>query len=253
MNNREKIVEKLRKLMNLKESAQALGNEGEANAAAAGITRLLMEYNLTVDDIPDKDKIDNPIVSEEINYRTEMENGKWYFNLVNAICKYNMSTCLIVSNRINGRMKRDKLQIIGRKKNVEVVLYLTSFLANQFVNYGRKGYSQYKHDCIWKLNIYPLTQNKYIKSFLYGCVCGLVSKLEETIKSLSNEFDLNALVLATSNEIENFLNGEKIGKARFAQTSIDRFSAQMGEEVGYNIEITKGINATAVSEERRLH
>lgn len=46
-NQKDKILEKLRKLMNLKESATALGNEGEANAAAAGITRLLMEYNLT--------------------------------------------------------------------------------------------------------------------------------------------------------------------------------------------------------------
>ena len=45
---KDKILEKLRKLMNLKESATALGNEGEANAAAAGITRLLMEYNLTL-------------------------------------------------------------------------------------------------------------------------------------------------------------------------------------------------------------
>ena len=49
---KDKILEKLRKLMNLKESATALGNEGEANAAAAGITRLLMEYNLTENDIP---------------------------------------------------------------------------------------------------------------------------------------------------------------------------------------------------------
>lgn len=39
---KDKILEKLRKLMNLKESATALGNEGEANAAAAGITRLLI-------------------------------------------------------------------------------------------------------------------------------------------------------------------------------------------------------------------
>ena len=44
---RDKILEKLRKLMNLKESAKALGNEGEAHAAAAGIARLLMEYILS--------------------------------------------------------------------------------------------------------------------------------------------------------------------------------------------------------------
>ena len=50
---RDKILEKLRKLMNLKESAKALGNEGEAHAAAAGIARLLMEYNLSEEDIPE--------------------------------------------------------------------------------------------------------------------------------------------------------------------------------------------------------
>lgn len=43
----DKILQKLRKLMNLKESAAAVGNVGEANAAAAGITRLLLEYNLS--------------------------------------------------------------------------------------------------------------------------------------------------------------------------------------------------------------
>lgn len=66
---KDKILEKLRKLMNLKESATALGNEGEANAAAAGITRLLMEYNLTENDIPEQEKLENPIVSEEIPFK----------------------------------------------------------------------------------------------------------------------------------------------------------------------------------------
>ena len=37
---KDKILAKLRKLMNLKENAAAIGNEGEAAAAAAGISRL---------------------------------------------------------------------------------------------------------------------------------------------------------------------------------------------------------------------
>lgn len=75
MEKRDKILEKLRKLMNLKESATELGNEGEANAAAAGITRLLMEYNLSESDIPEQEKIDNPVISEEIPFKTEMSSG----------------------------------------------------------------------------------------------------------------------------------------------------------------------------------
>ena len=39
----DKILQKLRKLMNLKESAAAVGNVGEANAAAAGIIQPVRE------------------------------------------------------------------------------------------------------------------------------------------------------------------------------------------------------------------
>lgn len=120
--------------MNLKESALALGNEGEACAAAAGISRLLIAYNLSETDIPDQEKIDNPVVSEEIPFKPEFSSGKWYPYLVNVVCEYNMCRSLVISTRKeNFRMSRDKFQIVGRKKNVEVVLYscrcyLTSFI-----------------------------------------------------------------------------------------------------------------------------
>lgn len=94
---RDKILEKLRKLMNLKESAKALGNEGEAHAAAAGIARLLMEYNLSEEDIPEQEKLENPVIAEEILYKVEMSNGVWYDFLVSTVCEYNMCRSLIVS------------------------------------------------------------------------------------------------------------------------------------------------------------
>ena len=50
--NIQKILLKLRKLMDLKASATQCGELGEANAAAAGITRLLREDDLTMQDIP---------------------------------------------------------------------------------------------------------------------------------------------------------------------------------------------------------
>ena len=46
-----KIVERLKKLMRLQQSAQKIGSEGEANAAAAAISRLLTQYNLSLMDI----------------------------------------------------------------------------------------------------------------------------------------------------------------------------------------------------------
>ena len=173
---RDKILEKLRKLMNLKESAKALGNEGEAHAAA-GIARLLMEYNLSEEDIPEQEKLENPVIAEEIPYKVEMSNCVWYNFLVSTVCEYNMCRSLIVSRPKNYRMVRDKFQIIGRKKNVEVVLYLISFLAHQFVIIGKRKYPNYKYECIRKYGITPKTLAMYMKSFLYGCVGLLYCKI----------------------------------------------------------------------------
>lgn len=249
---RDKILEKLRKLMNLKESAQSCGNEGEANAAAAGITRLLMEYNLSESDIPEQEKIDNPVVSEEIPYRTPVEDGPWYSTLVGIVCEYNLCRSLLISNRRNGRLKREKIEIIGRKKNVEVTLYLVSFLANQFVAYGRKKYPQYKHDSIWKYGRNPQSERMYMKSFLYGCSLGLASKFRADKKELSEKIDITSLTVSTKAEIDDFLKGQKIGTVKESKASVDSISAGIGYHVGENIEIHKGVYAQTVDEERRL-
>lgn len=248
---KDKILEKLRKLMNLKESATALGNEGEANAAAAGITRLLMEYNLTENDIPEQEKLENPIVSEEIPFKMDI-NGRWYSDLVSVICEYNMCRCLIISKFNNGRRKRSEFEIIGRKKNVEVVLYLISFLSHQFITIGKRNYVEYKHDCVWKYGKYPKSLIMYLKSFLYGCVIGLSEKLDESKKTLETENNITALVRTTEGEIDDFLKGQKIGKARESKSDIDALCAMRGIEIGKNVEICKGIHAETISENLRL-
>ena len=52
----DKIVEKLKKLMRLQEGAKKIGSEGEANAAAAAISRLLTQYNLSLMDIDPEER-----------------------------------------------------------------------------------------------------------------------------------------------------------------------------------------------------
>ena len=248
----DKILEKLRKLMNLKESAHALGNEGEANAAAAAITRLLLEYNLTEQDIPEQEKIDNPIVSEELSYKAERYAGVWYSDLVSVVCEHNMCRDLIISIQCNGRMKRSKFQIVGRKCNVEVVLYLISFLSHQFISIGNLKYPQYKHDSIFKHGIYPKTLTSYMKSFLIGCVVGLNEKLVASKEELSSTTDITALVMSDKVDKDKILKGTKICTARSTTPKIETNIAKEGVMVGRNIEIHKGIHADAVSEELLL-
>ena len=58
-----KIFNKLQKIINLRDAA---GTEGEAQAAAFLVTKLLYEYNLKESDIPEQIDI-NPIIMEAID------------------------------------------------------------------------------------------------------------------------------------------------------------------------------------------
>ncbi len=244
--DKEKILEKLRKLMNLKESALELGNEGEACAAAAGITRLLMAYNLSEKDIPEQERIENPVVAEEIPYKTEISNGNWYEALIATVCKYNMCRSLIIiSPGRTGRMKREKFRIVGRKKNVEVVLYLVSFLANYFYQTGKKEYAMYRNECLSRYSLKPKTLVMYLRSYLVGCVLGLNKKLDSERKELQNECNITSLVVSSKAEIDEFLKDTKIEKSRASNQRIDDISAMRGYETGKNVEIRKGIYTRA--------
>ena len=139
MNKTDRILEKLRKLMNLQRSAESLGNEGEAHAAAAGISRLLLEYNLSLDDIPDSEKLDNPVVAEDLPVKKSVP-GPWFEGLVMVCCQYNFCRALIVSEYDfrTHRTKKTNVRIVGRKKNVEVVQYLVSFLEHDLTVAGKR-------------------------------------------------------------------------------------------------------------------
>ena len=253
MENRERILEKLRKMMCLKESAQSIGNEGEAAAAAAAITRLLITYNLSETDIPTEERIENPIVAEEIPFRPEVSSGEWYSSLISVVCHYNMCRLLIISTRKeNGRLSRDKFQIVGRKKNVEVVLFLVSFLSSKFYQIGKREYPAYKEECQLRHGCAPKSLAMYMRSYLCGCVSGLNDKFLSEKRQLQLECDITALAVSSKAEIDEFLKDVKISKSRESKQSVDSISAGRGYKTGRNIEINKGVYAGDIKENKKI-
>lgn len=67
--NLDKIWEKIRKIAALKQSATEIGEEGEAQAAAAAISCILLKYDLSLDDIPEKDKAKNKVCLRDIDFK----------------------------------------------------------------------------------------------------------------------------------------------------------------------------------------
>lgn len=205
MDNEKKnrILSKLRKLMDLKESARELGNEGEANAAAAGITRLLMEYNLNESDIPSEERTDNPIIMEKIPAECRGHRGNWFTLMVNEICRNNLCNMIRSTGYDASTFKKyNMLNIIGRKSNVDVVLYLVNYLSTQFQSIGRTKYKERQDQYHWLRE----SKSTYLTSFLLGCVSGLREKyneMQQQVKQNSGSA-VTALVLTTKEENDRY-------------------------------------------------
>lgn len=241
---RERILNKLKKLMDLKESAKQLGNEGEANAAAAGISRLLIEYNLSEEDIPTEERVKNPVVMEKIPCECKGHRGQWYMEMIATICNYNLCRPLLA--RIIGRRKEaEKFIIIGRKSNVDVVLYLASYLNAQFQSIGRAKYKEMCQEYREMQICRPVSQAQYMTSFLHGCVKGLNYQYEKMATSMEHEYiGTTALVVTSKKEIDSYIeeNLNVTGEKKMRKHSnMDSYAYTSGVKAGSEINLQSGL------------
>lgn len=250
MNVTDKILEKLRKLTNLKQSAEELGNIGEMNAAAAGISRLLLEYNLSEEDIPTEEREKNPIVMEKIHAKPEVITigvGTWFERLLFLICKFN--TCKLIKNDVG--KKTVSYSIIGRKNNVEVTMYMESFLVNRFYQCAKMDYKKYKvefeSDELNRALFYkPIAQAAYIRSYMNGACVGLQEKMDQMRREVESEHvNVTSIVVQRKKEIDDYVSSQfKNLKTSFLKSDkIYSSGYNNGVETGRNTDINKGIEA----------
>ena len=170
--NLDKIKGKLQKLMKLYEGAKKIKSEGEANAAAAAIQRLLAEYNLSMGDI-ERDEEDDAIKEEIMScYRIKFIGGQWEFALMDVLCKYNFCKAAHYGDRKNKQM-----MFFGKKENMETVKWMYFMLCDRFVALGKNRF--YRHQETEEYACDPIGLDTYLRRYLMGCVRGLEDKFEE--------------------------------------------------------------------------
>lgn len=240
--NLQHILEKLRKLMDLKNSATECGNLGEANAAAAGITRLLKLYDLTLQDIPDGQKALDPVDIEDVPFRFTYRQFRWYWALLDTLAAHN--GCEIIRERtFRGRsVVATDFRIIGRRRNREVTLYLISFCAHRFIAAGRNAYSRWRLDYMRSTGLTPMPLASYMKSFLVGCVDGLAERLRSELADIPSE-RLGALVRADKAALADFMATMTVSNARHRPIRVNGQVLQAGREVGLTTELQRGLGA----------
>ena len=237
----EKIYDKLQKLMKLKESASELGNVGEANAAAAAISRLLLAYNLSESDIPESQRDKQKIIIKEHPCKSTLSSGAWYGNLIATVCRFNFCKSLIRKTRKdNGRLSTECFLLVGREHNVKVAIYLVEFLSDAFYRFGENAYPDYRRVSI-RNGITPQSQIVFMRNFLLGCIAGLEDQLKAEQEETESKEKITALVRVASGEIDDFLAKMDITKGRQRKISADRRILNIGYDVGRNIDIHKAV------------
>lgn len=238
------IQKKLRKLQKMYNGAKAINSEGEAQAAAAAIQRILLEYNITMEEVGvEKDK--NVIEQERWSGFTYKSIGGWWESrLVNVLCKFNFCRCFCVGASYK------TLFIVGTEENRKQVQWFREFLSEKFVELSKKAYKEYLDKFLsdpWNVNSKPMSKDKYQRSFLVGCAVGLENKLEEERERDKQDQEIGnkvtALVLRKDQELQQWVdtNLGKIGTVHMNQKYDEARAA--GIKTGRNTSLSRPISS----------
>lgn len=191
-----KIVEKLKKLMRLQQSAQKIGSEGEANAAAAAISRLLTQYNLSLMDIDPEERKETMLIQRTGCISFKDTYGLWKRLLMNVLCEFNYCKTFLISGQTN-------MIVVGTEANTSTVIYLYDMLRSIFRKLAPVRYEEFAEGKRGAARTEKY-KRKYIASYLTGCVYGLKAKLK--LEAVANEVQEKSLVVCHNQLINDYIS-----------------------------------------------
>lgn len=166
--DKQTILNKIRKLIALRNGARDIGSEGEANAAAAAIQRLLTEYNLSLADIEGRTPEEevSPI-GRSNNYNTaDNYRSGWKRQLLYAICEFYYCKAYMITGT-------PRCAVYGTEINRMAVEYAYNFLEATFTRLAAIRFKELHGTC----RINTRHRDIWLTSYLLGCASGIRKKL----------------------------------------------------------------------------
>lgn len=240
--NLDGILNKLKKLKALYESAKKINSENEANVAAAAIQRLLTQYNITMEEVNLEDRGKSDEINEEMasGFTYKSIGGKWEYQLLTVLCNWNFCQCFMFGST------HKNILMFGKKENLETVKWLRGFLSERFVEFSKKRFKEYTTTVDYA--VHPMSKDKYQRGYLMGCAAGLNNKLkeEDAIEKAKNEtFEakVTALVVRNGAAITEYIAQKyKTDKGKKSTTKMDSSYTQ-GFVDGKNTDLHKQVSS----------
>lgn len=256
MANRENVIDKLRKVWEHYEGAQAINSEEEANTAAALLQKMLIKHNITMDELQSSmsEKLAGQEVIEEYMswYTKKSIGGEWEFQLMNVLCRYNLCRCFY-----NGKKKNKMMCILGRKENIEMVKWMHEMLKERYVRFSRDNYEKLIDTIDFLLA--PIGLDTYQRRYLLGCSDGLGYKLaEQERKNRAEDKDFDtactALVVRNTAALDTYIQEKwgKVGKTGSGHNLRNGAAYNKGVKDGYATELNKPLATSRASTDKLL-
>lgn len=216
----ENIIKKIQNLLALANSS----NEHEASAAANMANKLLMKYNLSLQQIEKREK----------KYDASRKStGKRRFgsetSFVCSLLEEFFFVRIIHSRKRDflGRIENYEMVIIGEKHNVAIAEYVLDFLSSTY----KECFKKYR-----KQTGCPVSSRK---SYYYGLYAGLHKKLKESTQKVQQEA---GLVLVPDADLDKHIKDNFNTKSQKEKSSFsDKNAVAQGMEDGKNINIARGM------------
>lgn len=146
---REKVVDRLKKIRAMAEGAAAIGSEAEAQAFAEMLQKMLFQHKLSMSDIEFAQmERDEPVIQRAVVYPPNPEAARnygnhrktrvlWMERLAQTIAKAHFCSIVVYSNS-------SKLGLIGRPDDIAVAEYMIVILQRAADKLGYNAKQDYK-------------------------------------------------------------------------------------------------------------
>jgi len=236
---KETILEKIKKLQAMEESAAEVGNDHEAAAFAAKVQQLLLQHKLDMSELDDFDITDDIKIDEEyydwddagIPY--SRKRSHWLTYLGSYVAQYNGCRILTIKGSNN-------IVIVGSDESRSIVGYILSVLARFGKNSCEKAYRKEYYKAKKEGTEYMMKGFK--RAFLSAYVRTIGNRLREANKEQLAEVSERGLMVLDAEEqaLKEFMDAMSLGKGSGFRQSKNLAGAlagaQAGEEanIGYN-------------------
>jgi hypothetical protein len=228
----QKILDRLKKLIQKHKGCLEIGQVHEAEAAMLAINCLLTEYNISLEDVYLKNDTAPEVDIVEGNTIRFATGPEFQFSqrLATVIAKYNYCQALFVGLGSSA----PAVKIVGLEINVQTCQFLFSFLRRNFTHNADKAAKQHSLEPNARMNFY--------RDFLAGTIAGIAEKFKAEQTSQTT-----GIIKWNGEAIERYLAEKNVREHKSRNNrdarSVNAKAYYKGREHGRNVKINKGLES----------